>query len=128
VFFDTDRVRDFELRRKRAGHLLSKSRYAAAQLLTYLRTGLWRRHAQRANALAQQVAAVAGSRLVHPVEANELFLDLGVAGKATLRAQGFGFYDWGPVAGPEARFVVSWDQAQASVDALCAILKAAPAA
>jgi threonine aldolase len=62
------------------------------------------------------------------VEANELFLDLGVAGKAALRAQGFGFYDWGAAAAPEARFVVSWDQTQSSVDALCQALKAVPAA
>jgi threonine aldolase len=122
VFFDTTLVRDFELRRKRAGHLLSKSRYAAAQLLTYVQAGLWRTHARRANRLAQHIAAAAGARLAHPVEANELFLELGVAGKAALRAQGFGFYDWGPAAGPEARFVVSWDQTQASVDALCAAL------
>ena len=128
VFFDTKLVRDFELRRKRAGHLLSKSRYAAAQLLAYVRTGLWRSHAQRANRLAQQVAAAAGPRLVHPVEANELFLDLGAAGKATLRAQGFGFYDWGPASGPQARFVISWDQTQSSVDALCQVLKAVAAA
>jgi threonine aldolase len=122
VFFDLGLVRDFELRRKRAGHLLSKSRYAAAQLLTYVQTGLWRTHAGRANRLAQRIAVAAGARLAHPVEANELFLDLGVAGKAALRAQGFGFYDWGPANGPEARFVVSWDQTQASVDALCAAL------
>jgi threonine aldolase len=122
VFFDTALVRDFELRRKRAGHLLSKSRYAAAQLLTYVQSGLWRRHASRANRLAQRIAAAAGSRLLHPVEANELFMDLGAAGKAALRAQGFGFYDWGPDAGPEARFVVSWDQSEASVEALCAAL------
>jgi threonine aldolase len=51
-----------------------------------------------------------------------LFLELGASGKAALRAQGFGFYDWGPAAGPEARFVVSWDQTEASVDALCAAL------
>ena len=125
VFFDTSLVRDFELRRKRAGHLLSKSRYAAAQLLTYVQTDLWRTHAGRANRLAQRLAAAAGARLTHPVEANELFLNLGVAGKAALRAQGFGFYDWGPAAGPEARFVVSWDQTQASVDALCAALATA---
>lgn len=126
VFFDPGLVRDFELRRKRAGHLLSKSRYAAAQLLTYVRSGLWRSHAGRANRLAQQVAAAAAARLLHPVEANELFVQLGAAGKAALRAQGFGFYDWGPAAGPEARFVVSWDQTQSSVDALCQALKAAP--
>ncbi|MDB6103704.1 MAG: low specificity L-threonine aldolase, partial [Gammaproteobacteria bacterium] len=32
VFFNLERVRDFEFRRKRAGHLLSKSRFVAAQL------------------------------------------------------------------------------------------------
>jgi threonine aldolase len=122
VFFDTALVRDFELRRKRAGHLLSKSRYVAAQLLTYVQTGLWRRHAHRANQFAQRIAAAAGARLAHPVEANELFLNLGAAGKAALRAQGFGFYDWGRAAGPEARFVVSWDQSETSVKALCAAL------
>jgi len=123
IFFDPTLVRDFELRRKRAGHLLSKSRYAAAQLLTYVQTGLWRRHAARANRLAQRIAAAAASRLVHPVEANELFLDLGAAGKARLRARGFGFYDWGAVTGSEARIVVSWDQTEASVEALCAALQ-----
>ncbi len=128
VFFDTTLVRDFELRRKRAGHLLSKSRYAAAQLLAYVRTGLWRTHAQRANRLAQQVAAAAGARLAHPVEGNELFVDLGIAGKASLRAHGFGFYDWGPATGPQARFVISWDQTQDSVEALCQVLRAVPAA
>jgi threonine aldolase len=126
VFFDTTLVRDFELRRKRAGHLLSKSRYPAAQLVTYVHTGLWRTHAARANRLAQRIGAAAGARLAHPVEANELFLDLGVAGKAALRAQGFGFYDWGPASGPEARFVVSWDQSEASVAALCAALRGSP--
>ncbi|HEV2700684.1 MAG TPA: beta-eliminating lyase-related protein [Steroidobacteraceae bacterium] len=128
VFFDPSLVRDFELRRKRAGHLLSKSRYPAAQLVTYVRTQLWRQHAARANRFAQRIAAAAGTRLAHPVEANELFLDLGVAGKAALRAQGFGFYDWGPASGPEARFVVSWDQNEASVAALCAALKGSPPA
>jgi threonine aldolase len=128
VFFDSGLVRDFELRRKRAGHLLSKSRYAAAQLLAYVESGLWHTHAGRANRLAQQIAVAAGTRLAHPVEANELFLDLGVAAKAALRAQGFGFYDWGAASDPEARFVVSWDQTQASVDALNQALKALPAA
>jgi threonine aldolase len=124
VFFDPQLVRDFELRRKRAGHLLSKSRFAAAQLLTYVESGLWRTNAARANRLARQLAGAAGSRLSHPVEANELFMELGAAGKQALRAQGFGFYDWGPAAGPEARFVVSWDQTQHSVEALCAALRA----
>jgi threonine aldolase len=122
VFFDRALVRDFELRRKRAGHLLSKSRYVAAQLLAYLEDELWRRNAQRANTLAQQLARAAGTRLLHPVEANEVFVQLGDAGKAALRQAGFEFYDWGAETSGQARFVVSWDQPERDVAALAAAL------
>lgn len=122
VFFDLSLVRDFELRRKRAGHLLSKSRYLAAQLLAYIETDLWQRNARRTNSLAQKLGSAAGQRLVHPVEANEVFLSLGAGGKELLRKGGFEFYDWGAEASGEARFVVSWDQPEADVPALCAAL------
>lgn len=122
VFFDPALVRDFELRRKRAGHLLSKSRYVAAQLLAYVETDLWQRNAQRTNALALRIAHAAGTRLVHPAEANEVFVQLGTAGKDSLRQSGFEFYDWGAEISGEARFVVSWDQPEADVPALCEAL------
>lgn len=123
VFFDRECVRDFELRRKRAGHLLSKSRYVSAQLLAYVETGVWRRNAARANALAQRIASAAGRALMHPVQGNEVFLALGSDGKAKLRASGFEFYDWGPESSGEARIVVSWDQPEEDVDALCSTLQ-----
>ena len=125
VFFNRGLVRDFELRRKRAGHLLSKSRFVSAQLLAYVDSGLWRRNAERANALARSLGEAAGKRLMHPVEGNEVFLKLGHAGKARLRAAGFEFYDWGPPASGEARLVASWDQDERHVQALCAALTAA---
>jgi threonine aldolase len=124
VFFDPALVRDFELRRKRAGALLSKSRYVAAQLLAYLESGVWQRNAERSNRLAQRIGAAAGAALLHPVEANEVFVKLGSARRARLRAAGFEFYDWGPEAAGEARFVVSWDQPEEHVRALCAALTA----
>ncbi len=122
VFFDRALSRDFELRRKRAGHLLSKSRYVAAQLLAYVESGLWKRNAQRTNALAQRIGRAAGEALLHPVEANEVFLRLGVPRRRGLRDAGFEFYDAGAASAGEARFVVSWDQPEAEVDALCAAL------
>ncbi len=122
VFFNTDLVRDYEFRRKRAGHLLSKMRYVSAQLLAYVETGAWLRNAQSANALAQRIGAASGARLLYPVEANEIFLKLGDAATETLRAQGFAFYDWGATGSGEARFVVSWNQSDADVNALCAAL------
>jgi len=124
VFFHLGLVRDFELRRKRAGHLLSKSRFAAAQLLAYVESGMWRRNAVRANAMARSIGEAAGKRLLHPVEANEVFIDLGAAGKAALRAAGFEFYDWGAPASGAARMVVSWDQDERHAAALCAALTA----
>jgi threonine aldolase len=123
VYFDVQRVADFELRRKRAGHLISKSRYASAQLLAYLQSGVWRRNAERANLLAQRIARAAGPRLVHPVESNELFVRLGTYGKQRLREAGFEFYDWGHESRGEARLVVSWDQSESSVIAICDALQ-----
>jgi threonine aldolase len=122
VFFDRALVRDFELRRKRAGQLLSKARYVSAQLLAYVESGVWRRNAQRANQLAQRIGRAAAACLLHPVEANELFLQLGSERKAKLRGAGFEFYDWGAEASGQARLVVSWDQAEPDVAALCAAL------
>jgi threonine aldolase len=123
VFFNRDRVRDFELRRKRAGHLLSKSRFVSAQLLAYVETGVWRRNGERANALARALGEAAGKRLLHPVEANEVFVQLDAPAKASLRAAGFEFYDWGAPASGAARLVASWDQDERHVEALCAALR-----
>ncbi len=122
VFFGRDRVADFEFRRKRAAHLLSKMRFVSAQLLAYLDDGLWLRLAGRANALAQRLAVAAGPLLMHPVQANELFLHIGDAGAAGLRSLGFEFYDWGASGSGEARLVVSWNQPEEDVDALCVSL------
>ncbi|MGH8298099.1 MAG: threonine aldolase family protein [Steroidobacteraceae bacterium] len=124
VFFNRDLVRDFELRRKRAGHLLSKLRFVSAQLLAYVESGVWRRNAERANALARRIAQAAGPRALYPSEANEVFLELGATGKESLRAAGFEFYDWGAPASGVARLVASWDQDERHVEALCAALTA----
>ena len=124
VFFNRGLVRDFELRRKRAGHLLSKSRFVSAQLLAYVESGVWRRNAERANALARSIGEAAGKRLLEPVEANEVFVELGVDGKTSLRAAGFEFYDWGSPASGEVRLVAAWDQDERHVEALCAALTA----
>ncbi|KQM67904.1 threonine aldolase [Sphingomonas sp. Leaf17] len=107
VFFDTELAATTLYRRKRAGLLLSKGRYLAAQLLAMLEDDLWLDTARAANDGAAILAAAAGDRLVHPVEANEVFLRATPAEAAALRAKGFDFYDW---AAGEVRLVVSWDQ------------------
>ena len=115
VLFDPALADGIKRRRKRSGHLLSKGRYLAAQLLAMLEGDLWLANARAANEAARRLAQAAGERLIHPVEANEVFLRVTVAEAAALRSQGFDFYDWGE---GEARMVTSWDQDLAAVDRL----------
>jgi threonine aldolase len=115
VFFDPERAALARWRRKRAGHLQSKGRYLAAQLHAMLEGDLWLENARAANAAAAEVAGACGERLMHPVEANELFVRVTDAEREALRAQGFAFYDWG---GDGARFVTAWNTRPEAAQAL----------
>ena len=123
LIFFKDGLRDgVARRRKRAGHLLSKGRFLAAQILAMLDGDLWRANGEAANAAAATLAAACGGdRLVLPVEANELFVRMTGEEAARLRAQGFDFYDWAP---GEIRLVTSWDQDLAAVEQLAAAIRA----
>ncbi len=122
VDFDPARIAEAKIRRKRAGHLASKGRYLGAQLVAMLTDNVWLDNARAANAAAAIVGRAAGDRLLYPVEANEIFLKMTAVEAATLRGQGFDFYDWGEGA---ARVVTSWDHQSADVtpfaDALAAL-------
>ncbi len=120
VFFSPKRAAAFGAMRKRAGHLQSKGRFAAAQLCAMLDNDIWLANAHAANAGAKILAAAAAPRLVNPVEANEVFIRLSPTEAAALREAGFAFYDW---ADGEARFVVSWDQPRDEIDALASAFK-----
>lgn len=122
VFLDPAAAALARYRRKRAGHLQSKGRFLAAQLLAMLDRDLWLDNARAANAAAAEIANACGERLMHPVEANELFVRLTAAERDALRAKDFGFYDWGVDA---ARFVTAWntreEDARTLADAIAAL-------
>lgn len=119
VFFDESRAALARWRRKRAGHLQSKGRYLAAQVLALLDGDLWLANASAANAAAAEIAGACADRLMHPVESNEVFVTLDQAERETLRAQGYGFYDWGADG---ARFVTAWNTSEADARALAAAI------
>jgi threonine aldolase len=121
VFFKPDLAAVTQYRRKRAGLLLSKGRYLAAQILAMLEDDLWIANGRAANAAAGTLAAAGGDRLIHPVEANEVFLRATPAEAAALRARGFDFYDW---AEGEIRLVTAWDSPADAVDALAEAIAA----
>ncbi len=121
VFFKPALAQTFTYRRKRGGHLLSKLRFVSAQLEGYLADGVWRRNAAHANAMAARLAAGLGAlpavRVVHPVEANMLFVALPEAMIQALLADGFDFLCTGDTT---IRLVTAFNTRAEDVDALIA--------
>jgi threonine aldolase len=125
VCFDKEAARALPHLRKRAGQLLSKHRYMAAQMCAYLEDDLWLQLAAHANAMAAQlgdVFAEAGALLLHPVEANEVFVRLDAIQADRLRAAGASFYPWHPDGPDGFRFVCAWDTRAEDVERMRAAL------
>ena len=120
IFFDPDKARELGYRRKRAGHLFSKMRFLSAQLEAYLADGLWLRNARHANRMAARLgsglARQKAARLRHPVEANEVFVELPERVIRALDAQGARFYRWGGAEAACLRLVASFATREDEVD------------
>lgn len=117
VFFNPEKAWQFELRRKRGGHLYSKKRYLAAQMDAYLNAGLWLDMAAQANAAAAKL--VAGLRAIdrvvfdHPPQANMIYASFPRADHQRLHTNGAQYACNGELAGApdekiSARLVCDW--------------------
>ena len=135
VLFDPARAWEFELRRKRGGHLFSKHRFLSAQMEAYLEGDLWLDLAEASNArareLAEGIAALPGSEIVHPTEANAVFASWSRAGHRAAMAAGAQYYLWpasqsleGPDEEPlSARLVCNWATTPAEVAQFLGVLR-----
>ena len=128
VIFDPAKAWEFELRRKRGGHLFSKHRFLSAQMVGYLEDGLWLRLAAHANAmgarLARGLAQMPDVTMVHPAEANILFPEWATGTHAKLEAAGAAYYPFpAPMGRERARLVASWSTTEADVDQFLAALR-----
>jgi len=138
ILFDPEAAWEFELRRKRAGHLLSKHRYLAAQMAAYLDGGLWLDLAARANAAADRLSAGlrAGgvAEIAQPVDANMVFARWPRQLHQRLHAAGAAYYLWGDRLDGEdetapllARLVCDWSTGDAAIDTFAALVAGQPA-
>jgi threonine aldolase len=111
-------------RRKRAGHLLSKMRFVAAQMNAYLEGDLWLASARHANAMARRLAeglaGVAGVELLTPAVTNILFVRLPSNLIDGLQQRGFDFYHGGRWEAGVARLVTSFRTTPESVEGFVA--------
>ena len=124
VVFAPDIAEIVAVQLRRAGQVWSKMRFASAQLIAYVENGLWLDMARASNAVAARIAAglhdVPGARLLAPVEANEIFLELPSTTMDALEADGFQFYRRSRGL---ARFVCRFDTTEAEADTLLATLR-----
>jgi threonine aldolase len=127
IFFDPAKAADFAYRRKRGGHLFSKMRFLSAQLDAYLADDLWLRNGRHANRvaarLADGLAQIAGARLRHPTQANEVFVELPEKAIRALAQAGFGFYRWGGESSLCLRLVAAFDSRLEDAEALIALAR-----
>lgn len=135
VLFDPELAWEFELRRKRGGHLFSKHRYLSAQMLAYLTDGLWLDLAAKANAAAKKLSdgilQSPGASLVHPTDANAVFASFNRKAHRAAHDAGAKYYFWGTegdLDGPEeglesARLVCSWCTTDQEIEKFLAAIK-----
>jgi len=125
VFFKPELVGDFPFLQKRAGQLLSKSRFISSQFAGYLADDVWMRNARQANAMAQRLskglADLPGLELAYPTQSNEVFVVMPAALIDRLSATGLALNDE-ELDGKAVRFVAAWNTTESEVDALLAVL------
>jgi len=130
VFFNRELAREFDLRTKQGGQLCSKMRFVSAPWLGMLRDDAWLRHARNANRMAlllhDLVANLPGARVLFPVQANAVFVDLPKPVIDSLWARGWQFYNFIGEGG--CRLMCSWDTTESDVRSFAADLAAACAA
>ncbi|MGZ3216414.1 threonine aldolase family protein [Paracoccus sp. T5] len=131
VFFDPAQAEGFDYRRKQAGHVFSKNRFLAAQMLALANDGLWLELARLANAKAAHLAEAltqGGGQLLQPVQSNAVFAAIPAETHARARAAGAIYHLW-PDKSAEGldpvplRLVCAWDTPDGDVEALAAILR-----
>jgi threonine aldolase len=109
IFFERTLAADFAYRRKQAGHLGAKMRFLAAPWVAMLESGAWRTNALHANRMAQRLEAelrtLPGVHILHPVEANAVFVQFPAGWSDALHARGWQYYS---IAGGD-RLMCSWD-------------------
>jgi threonine aldolase len=120
VFFDKSLATEFAYRCKQAGQLASKMRYLSAPWYGLLKDDAMLRHAAHANTCARRLSAklmaIPGVELVHPTEANAVFVKLPERVIAALRSRGWVFYTF--IGSGHCRFMCSWATSEADISSL----------
>jgi threonine aldolase len=130
LVFNRDIAHELKIIRQRAGHVVSKARFVAAQFEGYFANGAWLASAGHANLMAARLTAGIKksntARLAWESTANEVFPVLPKPTIARLRSKGAMLYEWpAPGIGLDedcVRLVTSFETTEAEVDQFLALL------
>ena len=134
VIFDPELAWEFELRRKRGGHLLSKHRFLSAQMQAYLADGLWLDMARGANARCAQLAEGLRShnavQMLSEPQANIIFFQMPRRDHQRMLAGGAVYYVSGgdvdqgdPDELLSGRLVTDWSMTEDGVSQFLSLLR-----
>lgn len=115
VFLRPGLAESFAYGRKQGLQMVSKMRFLSAQVVALLEDDLWLDLARNANAMGRRLAEAVGEQveIVHPVEANAVFVRVEAAAIPALRAAGA----YTPWDGDVVRWMTAWDTTPSEVDA-----------
>lgn len=117
VFFNKDLAREFDYRCKQSGQLASKMRFLTAPWVGMLENGALLRHAAHANHCAQllekELRTVAGVEIVHPCQANAVFVQMPQSLIEALHRKGWHFYTF--IGSEHARLMCSWSTTEEAI-------------
>lgn len=123
VVFNPAIAKNIGFHLRRAGMIWSKMRFASAQVLAYVQDDLWLRLARQSNAAALAIAKgiehLDGVKLIAPVQANELFVEVHPKAVDALIADNVLFYRRAPNL---FRLVCRWDTTQDEIAQLIALI------
>ncbi len=133
IIFDPAKAYEFELRRKRAGHLFSKNRFLAAQMDGYMTDDLWLILAQKANnaagLLTRALKQTPDVTFLHEPSANMLFAAFPRAAHRRLKEAGAMYNVWQSSVEGEAdapigvRLVPDWSCPEADIDRFVSLIR-----
>ncbi len=118
VFFNRELAFEFDYRCKQAGQLASKMRFLSAPWIGLLTDRTWWRNAARANGCAallhKGLKDIEGVRVMFPVEANSVFVEMPRTMITALHERGWRFYTFIGEGG--VRLMCSWDTTEQDID------------
>jgi threonine aldolase len=131
VFFDQNLsyarnlAGDFRFLRKQGMQLASKMRFISAQLNALLSNDLWKKNAEHSNAMAkileQELRKIPQIKIMHPVQANGVFVQIPRPAISRIRERYF-FYDWNE-ENSIVRWMCSFDTTEEDVKSFVAFIK-----